>query len=133
MKRFIRIALLCLVIVGALTTSSAFAASVTASISAQNTFTAALSPKYSSTDPGNPFASRADFGCLNLVITGLTGTGSTVTLQVAYDYGSTWIDVASYTVNAVERIWEFEPGVTFRLGVKTGGYVGGPIAVRLSK
>lgn len=71
-----------------------------------------------------------------IVITGLTGTGSTVTLQRSLDEPGNWEDVSgeSYTIDTTKT---FDDGldnqiVHYRIGVKTGDYAGGTIDVSLA-
>lgn len=90
-------------------------ASVTASITAQNTFS-------------NPVPLAGPF---NL---SLSGTWSaTVHLQRSFDNGLTWLDVQSYTANIQDRGLEAETGVVYRAGVKTGNFTSGTVVVRISQ
>jgi hypothetical protein len=57
---------------------------------------------------------------------------ATVVLQRTFDGGRNWLDVESFTEPAERQISEPEPGVLYRLGVKTGGFTSGTIYVRLS-
>lgn len=100
-------------------------AAVTASITAQNTFTAPLSPF----GPGN-IGNATHIGYLNLSLSGTWE--ATVFLQRSFDNGSTWLDVASYTTNTEKAIEDYEAGVLYRVGVKTGGFTSGTVVVRLS-
>lgn len=98
----------------------------TAAITAENTWTAAITP--------NMFYDRGrqDYGTLILSVSG-TFVG-TVTLQIAYDSGSTWIDTGeTWTEPTTQIITCYEPGVSFRIGIATGGYTSGTCNVRLSK
>ncbi len=110
---------------------------VTKSVTAENTFTDPITPKFaygtSTTDRYIPTGIKRqnDYGYLNFAVYGF-GT-ATVTVQVAYDYGTAWIDVSTFTSNTVERIWEFEEGAKYRAGVKTGDYTSGTIQIRLSR
>lgn len=67
-----------------------------------------------------------------VTITGLNGTGSTVTLQRSND-DVTWTDVESYTVNTLKQFNdELDNSILFyRLHVKTGDYSSGTIALSL--
>ena len=86
--------------------------SVTASISAQNTFTDALEL----------------FGHFNLSISG-TFVG-TVTVQRSFDGGSTWVDVDTFT--STTETYGFDPmQVHYRAGIKTGAYTSGTAVVSL--
>lgn len=100
-------------------------AAVTASITAQNTGTAMISP-FGQGLPQN----NANFGYLNLSISGTWS--ATVWLQRTFDNGTTWLDVKSYTANAQEAVEDYEKAVKYRLFVKTGGFSSGTIALRLS-
>ena len=70
-------------------------------------------------------------GYFNLSITG-TWT-ATVTVQRAFDGGSTWYDCDTWTANTQEYGLEPEGGIQYRVGVKTGGYTNGQPVVRLSQ
>lgn len=88
---------------------------VTASIAAQNTFSAAV-----------PILGEFNFS--------LSGTWvATVFIQRSFDNGVTWLDVASYTANIEDVGNEPEIGVLYRFGVKTGGYTSGTVVGRLSQ
>lgn len=89
--------------------------SQSASISAQNTFTTALDVQ----------------GYVGLSVDGIAG-GTVVTVQRSYDAGSTWKDVESYTADIETYGFEPEP-VLYRVGVKTGDYGSGTVAVRLGR
>ena len=100
-------------------------AAVTRSITAQNQFTDPISPF----GPGN-LGNATHLGFLNL---SLSGTWSaTVFLQRSFNNGSTWLDVASYTANTEKAIEDYEVGVLYRVGVKTGGFTSGTVVARLS-
>ena len=101
---------------------------VTAAITAQNTWTDALA--------GRPLTDQnvsADrFKGITLSISGTFV--ATVTLQIAFDGGATWIDTGeTWDAPATKIIPCYEPGVSFRAGVKTGGFVSGTVNLRLSK
>ena len=85
---------------------------VTKSITAQNTFSDALSL-------------RGDF---SLSISGLSD--STVTVQRSFDAGSTWADVddftSSYEGNGYDAV-----GAQYRAGIKTGDYGSDTVVVSL--
>jgi hypothetical protein len=102
--------------VGALFQITSVGQTVTSSITAENTFT-------------NPIivtgvdAARA----FSIQITGLTASGSTVTLQRSFDAGASWYDVTTYTT---DQTTTFDDGldnqiIYYRLGVKTGDYGAG--------
>lgn len=91
------------------------AASVSASLSAANTYTTAMAFR----------------GEVNVWISG-TWAG-TITLQATYDDGATWIDVQAYTANAVDVLYEPEVGIAYRLGFKPGAYTSGTAVVRISQ
>ena len=93
--------------------------SVTASLTAQNTFSNGISPTYK----GESF--------LNISISGTFV--AIVTLQRSFDGGSNWVDVDSFSSPIETRLWEYEEDVLYRLGVKTGNYTSGTVAVRLSR
>ena len=85
-----------------------------ASLTAQNTFTAAVE-----------IAGDFNFS--------LSGTWvAIVFIQRSFDAGSTWRDVASYTANIEDTGYEPEP-VLYRAGTKTGGFTSGTIVLRLSQ
>lgn len=65
----------------------------------------------------------------------ISGTwAGTLTLQRAFDGGVvTWFDVFTYTTNMQDQFEEFEPGVNYRLGFKTGEYTSGTAVVRISQ
>ena len=80
--------------------------SVSASISAQNTWSGA-------------FQLRGHF---SLSISG-TWAG-TVTVQRSFDNGSSWLDVDTFTANT--ETYGFEPiNCKYRVGIKTGEYTSG--------
>ena len=88
---------------------------VSASLTAQNTFTAPLKV----------------LGEANVWISG-TWAG-TLTLQASYDAGGTWLDVQTYTANGIDILYEPEVGVCCRIGFKTGQYTSGTAVVRISQ
>jgi hypothetical protein len=99
---------------------------VTASITAENTFTEAISPLTDSADKV-----RNDLGFLNAQVYGFGS--ATVTLQIAYDYGTAFLDLDSFTADSYFTIQDYEPGTSYRLGVKTGDYTSGTITCRISR
>ncbi len=56
----------------------------------------------------------------------------TVFVQRSFDGGTTWLDVASFTV-ATEDVGLEPDGALYRAGIKTGGYTSGTANVRLSQ
>ena len=97
---------------------------VTASITAQNTFTNAI--EVDGVDAQRVFT---------LTITGLTGTGSTVTLQRSLESSTgSWTDYASYTADQSTTIDDAldNQNIWYRIGVKTGNYVAGTIVPTLT-
>lgn len=87
---------------------------VTASLTAQNTFSDAGQFK----------------GHFNVSVSGTNG--HTTHLQRSFD-GSTWLDVTSYTADAEDVHFEPETGVVYRIGVKTGNFGTGTLSLRLSQ
>jgi hypothetical protein len=89
---------------------------VTASLTAQNTFTSVV-----------PITGAFNFS--------LSGTwAGTVFIQRSFDNGTTWLDVASYTANIEDTGYEPEAGAPlYRAGIKTGGYTSGTAVLRISK
>lgn len=97
---------------------------VTAAITEENTFTDAITPSYNH--------GLSPFGYLTLSISG--DFSATVSLQAAFDSGEDWLDTGDiYTTTVFDSIVCYEPGVSFRVGIKTGDYVSGTVNVRLSK
>ncbi len=91
----------------------AHAKEVTASITAQNTGTAALA------------VGRHPFNM------SLSGTWvATVFVQRTRDNGTTWLDVDSFTANIEATIVAIENS-HYRLFVKTGGFTSGTVVSRL--
>lgn len=90
------------------------AESETANLTAQNTFTSSISPRY---------------GFLNISISG-TWAG-TVTLQRSFDSGSNWLDVDTWTSNIQTSLFDYTETVLYRLGIKTGEYTSGTAIVGL--
>ena len=90
-------------------------ATVTAAISAQNTFTDSIS-----LGPGE----------FNLSVWG-TFVG-TVTVQRSFDAGVTWLDVQTFTTPS-EEVGRDATGALYRVGVKAGEYTSGTANVRLSQ
>lgn len=90
---------------------------VTASVTAQNTFTEATEFDYR-----RPF---------NVSISG--SWSATVVLQRSFDGGSNWFTVGSYTSNQELVVDTVEPGVLWRCGVLTGGFTSGTVVIRVSQ
>lgn len=70
-------------------------------------------------------------GFLNISVYGAAWAG-TVYLQRTFDSGTTWYDVTTFTKNAQKALVDQEAGVRYRIGMKSGGYTSGSVAVRLS-
>jgi hypothetical protein len=109
--------------VGALFQITSVGQTVTASITAENTFTNTI--RVTGVDAARAFS---------ISVTGLTGTTSTLTLQRSFDAGASWFDVTSYTT---DQSTTFDDGldnqiILYRLGVKTGNYVAGTIVSTLA-
>ena len=106
---------------GALFTLTSSGQTVTANISAENTFTNTI-------EVTNVGTSRS-------FTISLTGTWvATVTLQRSFDDGASWIDVTTYTTN---QSITYSDGldnqiVLYRIGVKTGAYTSGTVAATLA-
>lgn len=98
---------------------------VTASISAQNTFTDWI-------QPAQQLMYGADgSGYLDLNISG-TWVG-TVTLQKKHGADGTIHDVEEYTANDVVLIEDHSPTVYYRAGINTGDYISGTAVVLLEQ
>lgn len=110
--------------VGALISLMSSGQTVTASAVAQNTFTGAI--RVTGIGAGRAFT---------VTLTGLTGTGSTVTLQRSLDSSTgPWTDVTTYVADTTvvyndtldnQIAW-------YRIGVKTGGYGAGTNVMTLN-
>lgn len=87
-------------------------ANVTANITAQNTFTDKLQV----------------IGHFNLSISGTWS--ATVTVQRSWD-GTVWLDVDTFTSNYEGVGFEAEE-IYYRVGVKTGDFTSGTVALRIS-
>jgi hypothetical protein len=103
--------------------------SATASIGAQNIFTSAV--RISGLASHNFSASSRSFA---ITVTGISGTGTTVTLQRSIGAIGSWTDVESYTTDTSKT---FDDGldnqiIFYRLGVKTGNYVAGTAVCNLN-
>lgn len=109
--------------VGALWSLTSHGQDVTASITVQNTFTNPI--LITGVEEDRRFA---------LEVTGLTATGSEVTLQRSFDSDvGPWSDYEAYTTNQSKHIDDDLDNqiVWYRIGVKTGDYVAGTIVPRL--
>lgn len=87
--------------------------SVTATITAQNSFT-------------DPLRIEGKF---NLSLSG--SWSATAVLQRRFNEGS-WLNVKEYTANAEEMGEEAEGNVEYRIGVETGNWTSGSLTTRLS-
>lgn len=98
---------------------------VTATATAENTFTDWISPtnQIPRSDKGH--------GRLNMSISGTFV--ATVTLQRRFADDQTPKAVNTYTATAEQSVVDYEPGVEYRVGVATGGYTSGSVSLRLSK
>lgn len=99
-------------------------ANKTKTVTAENEFTAPLSPTYK--------RSSAPDGKLNISVGG-TGWVAVLTLQRSFDSGSTWLDVTNYSSPEESVVSEFEEGVIYRIGCKTGDFTSGSIPLRISR
>lgn len=97
---------------------------VSASISAENTFTDWFDPSETRRVQSMPTK-------FNVSISG-SFSGTTVTLQRRFGASGSAVDVKNYTAAAEEIAEEIEDDVQYRLGVKTGNYSAGPAVCRLS-
>ena len=95
--------------------------SVTATITAQNTFTGLITPKNSNTDNGG----------LAISISGLTD--STVTLRRSFDHGANWFSVATFTADIQTSLIEIVQGIDYDIGIVTGDYGTDTVIVTLCK
>jgi len=91
------------------------AATVLASLSADNVYTPAVSIR----------------GYANIWIQG-TWSG-VLTLQATFDGGATWNDVNDFSGNTADTIYEAEFGIEYRIGFKPGSYGSGTAMVRISQ
>lgn len=87
---------------------------VTASLTAQNTFT-------------DPLEIRGD---ADLSASGITD--STVTVQRSFD-GTIWKDVEQFTADFEKMVTGSEQGVAYRIGIKTGDYGSDTVVCEISK
>lgn len=95
--------------------ASNMVAYTTATLSAENTFCAGVNIQ----------------GEASLLTSG-TWSG-TLTMQVSFDGGTTWVDVpsGSFTSNVDRRFKEPAARVQYRVGFKTGGYTSGDATVTI--
>ncbi len=110
--------------VGGIFSITSVGQTVTRSITAQNTFSDEI--RITGVDASRIFT---------IVISGLSGTGSTVTLQRSLDEPGNWEDVPTYSWTA-DTTQTYDDGldnqvVYYRIGVKTGDYAGGTIVCTL--
>lgn len=106
--------------VGALFALTSEGQNVTASISAQNTFTSAITV--------------TNVGTARSFSISLTGVWvATVTLQRSFDGGVSWIDVTTYAANTTTTYSDGldNQEIQYRIGVKTGDYTSGTVAATL--
>lgn len=96
---------------------------VTKSVTAQNTFS----------DPIEITGTGSD-RAFGLIITGLSGTGSTITLQRSFGAPGTWIDVTNYVVDTTATTNDAldNQDIFYRIGCKVGNYVAGTILLELN-
>lgn len=110
--------------VGALYQITSVGQTVSASIAADNTFTNTIRVTGVGTARG-----------FTVNLTGAwTGTGTITTLQRSFDEGASWIDVTTYTVNQAVTVTDGLDNqiILYRIGVKTGGFVAGPVEATLA-
>lgn len=109
--------------VGALFQHTSVGQTVTGSFGADNLFTNSI--RVTGVDAARAFT---------LVITGLTASGSTVTLQRSFDGGATWVDFSSYTTDQSTTVDDGLDNqiILYRIGIKTGDYAAGTIVPSLS-
>lgn len=108
--------------VGALFSVTSSGQTVTRSVTAQNQFSNPIEITGVGTDRN-----------FQIVITNLSGTGTTITLQRSFGAPGTWIDVTSYTVDdsfTVNDTFDNQD-VFYRIGCKTGDYAGGTIQLEM--
>lgn len=108
--------------VGAIFSLTASGQTRSVSVTAQNTFSSSITITGTST-------ARA----MGLVITGLTGTGTTITLQQSTD-NATFSDYTAYTTDQSTTVNDGLDNQTiyYRIGCKTGGYSSGTVACTLT-
>ena len=123
MKRLLFVLLACLLVAGIALPATA----------AQNTLTISSDPGADSFTDG---AIRK--GVFNVSLSG-TWVG-TVTVQrsfdrftAANDAAATWRDVATYTANTEDMLYEPEANVYYRIGMENGDYTSGTCNMRLGR
>jgi hypothetical protein len=96
---------------------------VSATITAQATWTDPIAPVHKSAT-----------GFLNISVYGATWS-ATVTLQRRFYHGAwtDWVDVEEFTENSEKQLYDLEPKCQYRIGVDTGDWTSGSVVVRLSK
>ena len=121
-KAIIRFLIAALVLLVLTAPAWATTESVTASVTAENNFTDSISP--------NPWSGET-YGYLNISVSGTWS--ATVTLQRSFDDGTTWLDTDTWTSNVQTSLTDYEGGVLYRIGVKTGDFSSGTVVLRLSR
>lgn len=96
-------------------------ASVTATISAANSFS----------KPISACGDNSTVCALNVSVSG-TFVG-TVTLQRKFPNDAVWHDVTTWTTPVETKITDYEHGVFYRIGIALGEYTSGSAIVRLSR
>jgi hypothetical protein len=111
--------------IGALFSISSVGQNVSRSITAQNVFTNSI--RITGIETSRYF---------NIIISGLTASGSTVTLQRSIAAPGVWEDVPgkTWTADATEAYSDTLDNqiIYYRIGIKTAGYVAGTIVATLS-
>lgn len=98
--------------------------SVTATLTAENTFSEWLAPKIALS------LNDESAGFLNISVSAIGA--NTVTLQRRFGATDTERDVYTFVTNDVEEsLYDHEVGVEYRIGIKTGNYSAGTTVVRL--
>ena len=108
---------------GALFAVTSTGQAVTKAIGAQNVFSDPIDVTSVGTD-------RA----FQIAVTGLTGTGTTITLQRSFGAIGSWQDVEQYTTDTAKTLNDgFDNQIVYyRIGCKTGDFVAGAITVGLT-
>lgn len=88
-------------------------------ISAQNTFTDALS------------VNKGESVALSIEMSGSPAFSGTAHLQRSLDAGTSWKDYKSFTADAELTIVDIECNMLLRAGVKTGNYSSGSVVIVL--
>jgi hypothetical protein len=109
--------------VGGLFAVNSLGQTVTRSISAQNQFTNDI--RVTGIGQGRRFG---------VTVTGLTGTGNTVTLQRSVGAPGAWVDVITYTTNQATTYLDALDNqiIYYRIGIATGGYSSGTTVTELA-